>query len=183
MGLTGERYAEPEVEVDVETFDLSRRAVTVREYEVFSRATDRPQRSECDPAWKGLDDPVTCVSWHDGIAYAEWLSRLARRHYSLPTEAQWEFAAKTRPSGLEDMVGRGAWEWLQDCWQEDHRSRQDDGTARCTDADVGVYRPGLHHPQRADLWTPASRRAKARSEFGVYMGFRVARRVGEDDED
>ncbi len=36
---------------------------------------------------------MVCVSWNDGVAYAEWLSKQTGQQYRLPTEAEWEFAA------------------------------------------------------------------------------------------
>lgn len=38
--------------------------------------------------------PVTCISWNDAQAYVKWLSAKTARTFSLPTEAQWEFAAR-----------------------------------------------------------------------------------------
>jgi serine/threonine-protein kinase len=62
-----------------------------------------------------IDDthPVTCVSWYDAADYCEWLSQKTGVNFVLPTEAQWEYAARgidvrIYPWGNEDPDGTKA---------------------------------------------------------------------------
>jgi formylglycine-generating enzyme required for sulfatase activity len=51
------------------------------------------------PGWRASDQkPVVYVSWNDAEAFCDWLSRREGRHYRLPTEAEWEYAARAGSS-------------------------------------------------------------------------------------
>ena len=86
---------------------LSKFEVTCADFGRFARATDR----ELAPASSCEEEssiPVVNVSWADAAAYAEWLSSETRKPYRLPSEAEWEYAARagtTTRYGWGNSVG------------------------------------------------------------------------------
>jgi formylglycine-generating enzyme required for sulfatase activity len=66
----------------------------------FKQFCDSTHRSCGAQPWAGDDYPVVNVSWDDARAYTDWLTSVTHHHYSLPTEAQWEYAARAGTTGL-----------------------------------------------------------------------------------
>ena len=154
----------PQHPVSLRSFALGKYDVTRGEYAAFIRETGYAAGDGCydtsfpksvkradgswqNPGFRQTDrDPVTCVSWEDAQAYVSWLngklaqpgSTSANGPYRLPTESEWEYAAR---------AGTSTWFWWGD----------DDGKA----ADFAWYKSnsgGQTHPVGS----------KSANAFGLY---------------
>ena len=73
-------------------FAIGKYTVTFEEYDRFVRATRG--NTPADEGWGRGRRPVINITWYDAVDYTEWLSGQTGRHYRLPTEAEWEYAAR-----------------------------------------------------------------------------------------
>jgi formylglycine-generating enzyme required for sulfatase activity len=131
-------YDEQVHEVCISDFYLGKYEVTNRQYRQFTleaggHLPEWSEQESADNIYTGGnehytfmgdaltadDHPVVGVSWYDAVAFTDWLSRKTGRAFRLPTEGQWEFAARSGGkneiwSGTNDLSSLYNYAWLVD---------------------------------------------------------------------
>lgn len=79
---------------DVPAFAISKYPVTNKQYAEYVMETGKEPKYWNDSKWNASLQPVVGVTWHDTIAFCEWLSQKTGDKILLPTEQQWQRAAQ-----------------------------------------------------------------------------------------
>ena len=176
---TGRDDEKPVHRVWVDAFEIATHQLTNAEYAPFLEGTMRPQPQHWNDAeFNHPRQPVVAVSWYDANTYCVWLSLITGHHYRLPTEAEWEFAARGGVEGALYPWGEASPEEIPN-----YSARWKTGPE-----EVGLYPPNAYgiynlgdnvHEWCAD-WYDADYYARSpeRNPRGPESGVRKASRGG-----
>lgn len=154
----------PQNDVTVPSFYMSKFEIIQAQYKAVTGTNPS--------SFKGDDLPVESVSWNDAVEFCRKLSQMTGRQYRLPTEAEWEYAARagtngpyagnldamtwydansgnrTHPAGQKEPNGFGLYDMYGNVWewcQSKYRPypyRATDGRENLQETDVRVMRGG-----------------------------------------
>ncbi|NMG60158.1 formylglycine-generating enzyme family protein [Geitlerinema sp. P-1104] len=93
--LDNYKNEQPQHSVTVPSFFMGRYPVTQAQWHVVAGYPEVKQELKLDPSYfKGENRPVERVSWEDAMEFCQRLSVKTSRSYSLPSEAEWEYACR-----------------------------------------------------------------------------------------
>lgn len=188
----------PQVEVSLASFWIGKTEISRAEWQVCV------EDGACRPAQGSGEDghPVTGVSWSDASSYAQWLSEKSEHTFRLPSEAEWEYAARAgtetlfwwgntypgpgvaqgEPRAVSALPANGfsvsgmlgnVREWVADCYVNTHAGAPTDGSA-VSSGDCGrrVVKGGSFRLDASEH-RPANRARYQQSVRDRSLGFRV----------
>lgn len=188
------------------TYAIGKYSVRNDEYAGFLSEPKNRKYLPSDPGWTVIDPPagrqaapVTGVNWEAACAYCEWLSQTTGQRYRLPTEAEWEKAARgdqdqrrhpwgndpagaraPSPYGCCDMVGT-IYEWTCTKWDGDPTAvfgPHEAGSLSVRASDDALTQRGGPFKAGQPAGNCSTRRRQPGLRTSQSVGFRVVRVVG-----
>jgi formylglycine-generating enzyme required for sulfatase activity/tRNA A-37 threonylcarbamoyl transferase component Bud32 len=85
----------PQHQVTIQPFYMGKYPITQTQWQRVAQLPQVNRKLEPNPSFfKGGNRPVEYVSWYDAVEFCARLASLTKRAYSLPSEAQWEYACR-----------------------------------------------------------------------------------------
>lgn len=135
--IDSDKNEQPTHQVSLKNFKIAKTETTVAQWKFFCNDTGRTMPDT--PSWGWIDNhPMVKVNYEDAIAYCDWLTKKTNADYHLPTEAEWEYAARggklskgTKYSGGPSLDNSG--------WYDANSNNQTHPVATKNPNELGIY--------------------------------------------
>ena len=173
---------QPTHQVTLKTFKIAKTETTVAQWKTFCNATGRAMPQA--PEWGWIDShPIVNINYSDALDYCNWLSEKMDAEYRLPTEAEWEYAARggklskgTNYSGTNFLFNTG--------WYDSNSNEQTQSVANKIPNELGIYDMSGNAVEWCKDWYGSYSSATQTNPKGATTGtYRVIRGGGLADTD
>ena len=115
----------PAHEVILDSYSMTKHEITYGEYDVYTKAAGKPYREEDYIGTKSRGEfrPVWGINYFDARDYCLWLGKITGLAFDLPTEAQWEYAARSRGKNVPYATDNGRLDFGRNVLKDVHPYR------------------------------------------------------------
>ena len=123
LPLTGQSDNKPLHKVTLDSFSMNAYKATYGDFDIYSMATGKEKVSTQKNNLKIRKPNVAAgINWHTAQNYCQWLGQQLDVSMSLPTEAQWEYAARNRGEYILFPTDNGEIDPERNIWTYDEQS-------------------------------------------------------------
>jgi hypothetical protein len=157
-------------EVELEAYEIAAAPVTNFQYGIYAYLTRNEETPEyfVNSDYNGKDQPVIGVSYDNALAYAEWLSSQLEASFRLPTDDEWEVAARAG----EQFI----YPWGDDDPSKGKKANYKGNGKYKYPSPVGAFETGINGWGLMDMsgnvweWTSSQRNLSEDSTMGTVKG-------------
>ena len=133
----GSKNELPTHEVSLKSFKISKTEVTVKQYRQFCLETGRFMPEAPSWGWKDRH-PIINVTYNDAVSYCNWLGEKLGGDWRLPTEAEWEYAARGGNKS-KGYTYSGSNDLELVAWFDNNAGGQTNNVGRKKPNELGIY--------------------------------------------
>ncbi|MBP8005615.1 MAG: SUMF1/EgtB/PvdO family nonheme iron enzyme [Acinetobacter sp.] len=124
LPITGLYAAMPVHKVTLDSFSLNAYKTTFDDFDIYTEATGQPKvgMQDMSKILRQTDAPAG-LSWQQAHDYCQWLGEQVEIPMNLPTEAQWEYAARNRGEYIIYPTDNGEYELGRNVWSDEQRNQ------------------------------------------------------------
>ena len=122
---------QPKHSIKVNSFLIGKTEVTVKEYRAYCQKTGKAMPPEPSYGWHD-DFPIVNITWHEAFDYAQYMD------CRLPTEAEWEFAARGG-NFSKGYIYSGSNDWNEVAWSYENSEQSAHKVSSKKPNELGIY--------------------------------------------